>query len=266
MVDLSVTTTMTNPEERNDPWKESLECYKEIADELIIVGKDWPYEFKFDHIGKTFQKGFNKCSGDWVVRMDLDYFFHEKDISKIKKYLAKHNESPAVAFPQYQFFTPDRYHIKTNLCIALNKRRFPNIKLNGGGDLCQPTIDGEQILPKNVPNLPIPIWQYDSMFRTKEIIAEDRARFARAWYRQFDSWGDRGGSEPDVAYDAWIKMIEVKYKKHVLKTKIKKHPIFIQEKLKDLKVDQFGYDAFGLKTSTRRSAKDFIKGYLEKYS
>ena len=105
MINLSVATTMTNPEDRNDPWKEALNCYNQIADELIIVGEDWPYEFKFDHIGKTFQKGFNKCSGDWVLRMDLDYFIHEKDISKIKKYLAKNNDSPAVAFRQFQFFT-----------------------------------------------------------------------------------------------------------------------------------------------------------------
>ena len=68
MINLSVATTMTNPEDRNDPWKEALNCYNQIADELIIVGEDWPYEFKFDHIGKTFQKGFNKCSGDWVLR------------------------------------------------------------------------------------------------------------------------------------------------------------------------------------------------------
>jgi hypothetical protein len=266
MFDLSIATTMTNPEERNDPWKEALDCYNQLADELVVVGEDWPYEFKFDHIGKTFQKGFDKCSGDWVLRMDLDYFVHEKDISKIKKYLAKNNDSPAVAFRQYQFFTPDRYHVKTKLCIALNKKMFPNIKLNGGGDLCQPTINGKQILPVNVPTVPIPIWQYDSMFRTKEIIAEDRARFARAWNRQFNKWGDRGGSEPEIAYAAWIKIIEAKYKKHVLKTKIKHHPIYIQEKLMNLKVNQFGYDAFGLKASTRRSSKDHLKGYIERYS
>ena len=60
MIDLSVVTTMTNPEDRNDPWKEALDCYNQIADELVVVGEDWPYEFKFDHIGKTFQKGFDK--------------------------------------------------------------------------------------------------------------------------------------------------------------------------------------------------------------
>ena len=31
---------------------------KSIADEVVIVvGADWPEEFEWDHIGKTFQRG-----------------------------------------------------------------------------------------------------------------------------------------------------------------------------------------------------------------
>ena len=123
---LSIFTTMTNPEERGDPWKEALDCYNSLADEVVVVGEEWPYEFKFDHIGKTFQEGFNKASGDWVIRMDLDYFFHENDFVKLKQILKKNIEYPSIAFPQYQFFTPDRFQVKTKLCIALNKKYFPN--------------------------------------------------------------------------------------------------------------------------------------------
>ena len=82
---ISIITTMTNPEERKDPWKEALECYEDFADEVIITGKDWPIEFSWEQIGQYFQKGFEKASSDWVIRMDLDYFFHEKDFKAIKK-------------------------------------------------------------------------------------------------------------------------------------------------------------------------------------
>ena len=82
-------------------------------------------EFKFDLIGKFYQKGFDKSSGDWVLRMDIDYFFHEKDIPKIRRILNKYSTSPAIAFPQYQIFTPDRYQLKTKICLALNKKKFP---------------------------------------------------------------------------------------------------------------------------------------------
>ena len=55
---------MTNPEERMDPWKEALSCFKDFADDVVIVGENWPYEFKWDQIGKVFQEGFEKSNGD----------------------------------------------------------------------------------------------------------------------------------------------------------------------------------------------------------
>ena len=42
MSSFSVFTTMTNPDSRNDPWKESLNCYNALADEVVVVGDDWP--------------------------------------------------------------------------------------------------------------------------------------------------------------------------------------------------------------------------------
>ena len=75
---ISIFTSMTNPEERGDPWREALNCYKDLADELIIVGQDWPQEFKFSYIGEVFQEGFNKSTGDWVIHMDIDNFFMKK--------------------------------------------------------------------------------------------------------------------------------------------------------------------------------------------
>ena len=254
-------TTMTNPEDRNDPWKESLACYEDIVDDVVVVGSDWPYEFSWDHIGKTFHSGFQQCKADWVIRMDLDYFFHEKDLKRLHQALFEHKDAPAIAFPQYQFFSPERYQIKTLICIALNKKAFPSIKLNGGGDLCLPTIDGKLINPWSVPIANIPVWQYDTVFRTKEIISEDRARFARAWYRYFNDWGDRGGGTPEEAFEAWFKGVSSKYTKHTFKSKIENHPKYIQKKLASIKKDYFGYDLFGLKNNTTFKIKDTFKGY-----
>ena len=196
---LTIFTSMTNPEDRMDPYKEALSCYEDFADEVITVGQDWPEEFSFEYIGTTFQEGFDKSNSDWVIRMDIDNFFHERDILKIRKVLQKHKDKPAIVFPKFQIFTPDRYDIKAKMCIAYNKKQFPNIKLNGGGDLCQPTLDGQQLLHKDFPTAKIPIYQYDSVFRTKEIISHDRARFARAWHRYFKDWGGRGSDDPEEA-------------------------------------------------------------------
>jgi len=266
MTFISVFTTMTNPDERNDPWQEALNCYNNISDNnVVVVGEDWPLEFDWGIFNKVYQRGFDKCDSKWVMRMDLDYFIHEDDIEKIKFYLKKYNDQPGVVLPQYQFFTQDRYQIKTKLCLLLNKEKFPDIKLNGGTDKMLATLDGKLLTYKNVPQIRVPIWQYDSMFRTKEIIKNDRARFARAWFRTFNNYGDRGGDNPDEAFDAWFLMIQERYKKHVFKMDIDKHPVFIKNKLKKISSDQFGYDAFGLKNNTRFEYFNLFKELKKKY-
>lgn len=265
MSSLSIFTSMTNPDKRNDPWKEALNCYGDLADEVVIVGKDWPYEFQWNHIGETFQEGLDKCNSDWVIRMDIDYFFHENNFSTIRNALKRFKDFPVISFPQYQIFTPDRYQIKTRLCIAFNKKKFPNIKLNGGTDLTLATLDNQLLDPNLVPNVNAPVYQYDSVFRTKEIISEDRARFARAWINFFGSIDDRGGATKELAYQAWWKMINERYPKHVFKNKIANHPIYIQEKLSSLEVTQFGYSAFGLAEEVKYSLNNYLKGYREKY-
>ena len=111
MISLTIFTTMTNPDERNDPWEESLNCYKEVADDVVIVGDDWPHEFDWKIFNKIYQGGFDKCSSDWVMRMDLDYFIHENDIPKLREYIDKYKNEPAIVLPQYQFFTSNRYQL-----------------------------------------------------------------------------------------------------------------------------------------------------------
>jgi glycerol-3-phosphate cytidylyltransferase-like family protein len=89
---------MTNPDDRNDPWRESLKCYESVADEVVVVGDDWPYEFDWGIFNKIYQNGFDQCKTDWVIRMDLDYFIHEKDIEKLKFYINKFKDEPAIFY------------------------------------------------------------------------------------------------------------------------------------------------------------------------
>ena len=261
---ISIFTSMTNPELRNDPWEDSLKCYKEFADEVIVVGDKWPVEFVWNYIGTVFQEGFDQCTGDWVINMPLDYIFHEDDFPKIKKILSSSSSSPAVAFPQHQIFTPDRYYMQSKLCVALNKKHFPQIKMNGGRDLCLPTIENKRIMPSDVQQTKIPIWNYDKVFGTRLTIANDRARFARAWFSQFQEWGVFGGPTPDEAFEAWMNMIKERYKKHVLKLKLSQHPKYMRENLVSLGGDQFGYDAFGLKEQIKHNPTEYLKAYKNK--
>lgn len=262
---ISIFTSYTNPEERMDPWKESLKCYEDFADEVVVVGKKWKYEFSFDQIGKVFQEGFTKSSGDWVIKMDIDTIFHENDFERIKYYLEKYKNFPGICLVKNQIFTPDRFHTKSRMCFILNKKKFPNIMLNGGGDLCDPTLNNQLLNEKNVPSINVPFWNYDSVFKSKDVIAEDRARFARAWNRHFGDYGNRGGGDIDAAYEAWFNMIKDRYKKHIYKLSPEDHPIYFQKKLKNLQKNQFGYNAFGLQDTLNRSVNDYYSAIRERY-
>ena len=262
---ISVITSYTNPEERMDPWKEALECYENFADEVVVTGQNLKDEFEFSDIGLMFQEGFDKAGGDWVVKMDIDTFLHEKDFNKLYSAMKKFSEYPAISLRKFQFFTPERYHMKSRMAMVVNKKKFKNIKFNGGGDGCDPTLNGILLNEKNVPVSLVPFWNYDSVFKTKEIIAKDRARFARAWKRTYGNYGDRGGPESETAFNSWINMIEERYKKHIFNMPFDNHPSFIKEKLLKLNDHQFGNDLFGIDKSIKRSFKDYLSAINEMY-
>ena len=88
--------------------------------------------------------------------------------------------------------------------------------------------------------------KYLKIFRTKEIISEDRARFAKAWNTYFGNYGTRGGPEPNQAFDAWFEMIKERYLYHVLKIDIDSHPKYIKERLNNINEDEFGYDTVSI--------------------
>src|SRR3990167_4861081 len=99
---LSIFTTATNPIDRGD-LIEAITCFNEIADEVIYVDggnyrfdgeRDiawfeapkmkevlcpWPKEFSWEFIGEQFQRGYEACTGDFVIHADLDFIFHEND-------------------------------------------------------------------------------------------------------------------------------------------------------------------------------------------
>lgn len=80
---ISIITSYTDPEARMDPWKESVACYEKLADEVIVLGENFKKEFAFSDFGPMFDDGFNKASGDWVIKMDIDTIIHEKDFDSL---------------------------------------------------------------------------------------------------------------------------------------------------------------------------------------
>ena len=127
-----------------------------------------------------------------------------------------------------------------------------------------PTLNGKEILPNEVPISKIFLWNYDSMFKTKEIISEDRARFARAWHRYFGDWGKGEGDDPGKAFDTWFEMVQGRYKNHKKLMPIDNHPKYIKKKIEGLNQEQFGFNAFGLKEKMHQSKFFKLKNILTK--
>ena len=256
---LSIFTTVSDPIFRGDNWEDAINCYMDLADELVVVrggweGIDpvgninvthiWPKEFSWEFIGEQFQRGYEAATGDWVIHCDLDYIFHENDFGKIRQALKDYPNSPAVSFYKWQFIQPDRYNLKSRLVIAVNKAKYgERIKFNGGGDLCQPTLDGKELNINELPQAGVPFYNYEKLTKTKEQIIDDVKRMERAYQRRFDrALYTRHHEKP---FDGWMAMVLGRASKPAMQIKLSDHPKYVQKTIKNLKPNQFGYDGFG---------------------
>lgn len=266
---LSIFTTVTAPKARGDLWEQSLKCYRDLADEVQVVdGKPnnktndglhiwvdkpktevlfhkWPEEFSWEFIGQQFQRGYEACTGDWVIHADLDFIFHEKDFEAIRQNIEVYNDEPAFTMLKRQFILPDRFNLKSRLVVAVNKGKFGDrIRFDSGGDLCQPSLDGRYIQPGSVPDVSIPIWNYEKLLKTEAQIKDDVGRMARAWQAHFGEY-KLGGPDDESAYKEWLQMVKGRFQKPSERVSLESHPKYLQETIKSLKPEQWGYDGLG---------------------
>lgn len=263
---LSIFTSCTRPSQRGDNIKDSITCFSDLADEVVIVDGDerasglfiphkkrktisypWPNEFDWLQISRAYQKGYDACTGDWALFADLDFIFHENDHQRIRETLENNDHVFAMSFYKYQFILPDRYNIKSRRVIAVNKKLVGDrVKLNGGGDLCQVTLDGRHLTPDDVPASGIAFYNYEKLLKTKQQVADDVGRMERAYKRHFGKtqYGSDGTDED--ALRLWIEAQKGKMNKPQKTIPLKDHPKYVQETIKNLKPDQFGYSGFGV--------------------
>lgn len=252
---ISLFTTATRPHERGDLWGAPLSSYS-FADEVTVIRGEatWPKEFSWELIGEHFQRGYEASTGDWVIHADLDFIFHEQDYAAIRQAFEDHPAAPALSFWKYQFILPDRYNLKSRLVIAVNKGKYGDrIRFDSGGDLCQPSLDGVELLPEKVPEARVPFYNYEKILKTEAQIKDDVGRMARAWHRHFGKY-KLGGPDDESAYHEWREMtmgrLSNKSQQHI---PIEHHPKVMQETIMSLRPDQWGYSALGY------LANDYVK-------
>jgi glycosyltransferase involved in cell wall biosynthesis len=276
---LSIFTTITHPAKRGDNVKEALACYKDLADELVIVdgsemgralaNRDkntkkvynyWPNKFSWELIGQQFQRGYEAATGDWVIHADLDFIFHEDDFAAIRKAMEDNPDAPALSFWKYQFILPDRYNLKSRLVIAVNKGKYGNrIRFDSGGDLCQPSLDGKEIKPDDVPEARVPFYNYEKLSKTVDQVKDDVKRMDRAYHSYFGRWLYSDIGRDNEAYNGWLRMVVGRFKKPQEHISIDKHPKYIRQTIENLTPDQFGCHGFG-ELETNDYVKSIMRG------
>lgn len=257
---ISIFTSVTDPIRRGEHYNESIRCYRDLADEVVVVNgggqitnhlgvkyvnHKWPEEFKWDFIGQQFTRGYKACTGDWVLHMDLDWLFHERDFDAVRQTLISNPDTPAMTFYKWQFLTPDKYNLKSRLVVAVNKKIYGDrIKFNGGGDLCQPTLDGLDLTVEDMPEARMNFYNYEKLFKTKEQVLDDVGRMDRAFFNLHEAYQYGVDGSNESAYEGWLRMMLGRLNKPHKAINISEHPRYIQEALKNLKPEQWGYNGF----------------------
>jgi hypothetical protein len=267
-VKLSIFTTVGNvketPKERGDPYKEAINCYKDLANEVVVVagGKnikrfdgvkyiryDWEWEFDWTEIPKHMNAGLEACTGDWVIRMDLDTFFYEDDFDKIRHTLKK-TDKDVVTFEKFNLITTDRVIQKCSIPLAI--RNDKNIKLGKAvdkkTDLCWPIYVDKQIDKHLYQGRSVGSQEkcsvhaivYDCTFKTKEQVIKNFWRFSKAHNSYFGGW--QWGENATEAYETFLDMMRGRNKRS---RKFNRHPKYIKKRVNNIKINQFGYNGWG---------------------
>jgi hypothetical protein len=241
--------TMTNPIERGDTYKECLSMAEDLFDEVTIIDGEetWPKEFNWPIIGEHFQRGYEECEADFVVHLDCDFLFHQKDFGKIRQALRDYPRSPAISFYKHQFIQPHKFNLKSRLLLAVNKKMYGDrVTFSGNGDLCQPQLDGRDLDLAEMPQAGVPFWNYDKLCKTKAQIMDDQGRMERAYKRHFGHYQLAKDDSDESAYEGWLHMQLGRYNKPQESVRLEQHPKYIIETIRNLKPEQFGYNGFGL--------------------
>ncbi len=290
---ISILTTITNPTERQDKYEQAICCYKDLADEVVVVdgsfssnqdgqidvlGKTkiiyshWPHEWNWIELPRHLNIGREQCTGDWIIRLDIDQFIHEKDFEEIYRRLKNCLQSiDVMTFQKKSTVYGGRYYEKGGQAIAFRNRPYIALgkDLDCDTDLCYPIkvlgveeisytgyttqkdrvfyfIKGKYKLPFGKSLIKertgVSYWNYDYFFKTRGFIKEEFWRFSKAYYRYFKSW--KFGKNKDEAFKVFMDMQKARYDKAPYTYKLEDHPKYIRKEVELLKPEQFGYNGF----------------------
>jgi len=241
----------------------TVEVIRALQDDKIKIVQDketkWEDDWTYWRMGKNWARGFDESTGDWVIKFDTDYIFKEglnlrKDMEEIN------NNSYILYLNRKNFQLTDRYFHKVKKTLAVNVGlcKKNKIDVRWGYDLknwgmCDEAIIYEQVKDKLLQgkllrkvNTTIKVvedvFNYGYSFRDEKIGRELMFRNMRAFYRQSNHrFKDKDGAWGDYKRTC-EKYFKISPATHI---KIEEHPVYIQERIKNLEPDKQGYNFWG---------------------
>lgn len=261
-------------------WSEALESYSDFADEVVVVwGGDkgkcpffdgvevvempWEYDFSWETIAQHFNMGLDSCTGDWIIKMDIDYIIHEKDMPPLRAMLEKYYDENwmVCSFLKFTVMNQQRAYQKCDLPFIVRGDMTPIIRfgiptddpssawgypiLSSGFDEKRGLPTGTTISNNMIRRTGIDIFNYDNTFRNKEITGKHFLRFSDA--RERAGFKREWGSTEEEALQKFIDMMWSRLKKTTGTYKplnLDCHPKYIQERIKNLTPDLYGYNSW----------------------
>lgn len=276
---ISIFTTITNPTENQYAWEEALNNYLSFADEVIVVDGEsndgtkqdiliyqgmreklkvifshWPQDkWDWSELPKHINLGFEQCTGDVAIKMDIDYLIHEKDFEYLRKRLELlvKNKFVLGSFIKFNVVNRELGYQKVEVANVVNMKFKKQIafgrNMDKETDWCMPIYkkhlsetgvwEGRMVPDTHKLLLGPDLYNYDYFFRTKEKAREIFWRFAKAYASRFDeSWG----STEESSWQVFLKMMFARVQSQALRHV--DHPKVIKDKVFHMTSNQFGFD------------------------
>lgn len=271
---ISIICITANPTEKQYAWKEALASYVDLADEVIIVDGgseklEVPEKVKVIHIpdpevwnwaehAKRLNIGLLEATGDWIIKVDIDWIFNQAEFGMIRQKLAELH-MPVASFQKKTFYPFLRFIEKGEVPIAINKEFKDKIRFGKDRrhytDLTYPIYweggmeesgvpVGNLVEKKDWGRTAQTIWNFDYTFKTQDMAAKMFLRGSKAHEVYFGE--TQWGTTEEDSFGVFINAMRSKVKRALPIGNLNMLPKYIRSRIENLKPEEFGYNGWGL--------------------
>jgi len=264
---------------------DTVKLIEEIGDSKIRIIQDedckWEDEWFYSRMGKNFNRGYHECTGDIVIKFDVDYVLHDSAYSDNPQINLRANCQRAVdqgkltvAFIRWNLMTVDKHFYKRQKTLGVNRIacKQRSVMPEYGLDIKRWSWGYEPIVVEREENgikfgtligtignffgSNIRVFNYGFAFSTKEQVEWVRTRHRLAEIRQ-KRMKYKHIEQPIVETEEQIKKnVGGSLKQHIknclayskrpqMMVNLEAHPRIMHDKIRNLKPEQQGYDFWG---------------------